>query len=174
MFRGEQTISVSVDIDTIPFFYRGGFIIPKKERPRRSSATMLHDPYTFIVSLEAGADNATGYIYYDDFHSTSRAGARFYRVDYRNGVFALTLEKLSNISMASDGFEASVPDIERIVFVGVAAKPKRAYIFNDADQSKREVEFLYSPWDGADRPGLLVVRKPEVKAMDGWRLHIIA
>ena len=35
----------------IPFFLRGGSIIPTKERLRRSSALMMNDPYSLIVAL---------------------------------------------------------------------------------------------------------------------------
>lgn len=37
----------------IPVFQRGGSIIPRKMRIRRSSALMVHDPFTLIVCLDA-------------------------------------------------------------------------------------------------------------------------
>lgn len=38
-------------IQQIPVFYRGGFIIPTHQRPRRSSIIAAEDPYTLTVSL---------------------------------------------------------------------------------------------------------------------------
>ena len=46
-------------------YQRGGTIIPKKERVRRSSALMRHDPYTLVVALDR-AGRATGTLYIDD------------------------------------------------------------------------------------------------------------
>ena len=36
----------------IPVFLRGGSIIPKKMRVRRSSSLMANDPYTLVVALD--------------------------------------------------------------------------------------------------------------------------
>ena len=36
----------------IPVYQRGGTIIPKKERIRRSSSLTHNDPYTLIVALD--------------------------------------------------------------------------------------------------------------------------
>jgi len=44
--------TVDVTIDKIPVFQRGGSIVPKKERARRSSSQMANDPYTIIVTLD--------------------------------------------------------------------------------------------------------------------------
>ena len=45
-------------------YQRGGTIIPKKERVRRSSALMRHDPYTLVVALDR-AGRASGTLYID-------------------------------------------------------------------------------------------------------------
>lgn len=34
-------------------YYRGGSIIPRKERPRRASSLMRNDPYTLYVVLDS-------------------------------------------------------------------------------------------------------------------------
>ena len=45
-------VSVPVHPDRIPVYQRGGTIIPKKERIRRSSALMANDPITLIIALD--------------------------------------------------------------------------------------------------------------------------
>ena len=70
------TVNVPVSEDRIPVYQRGGTIIPKKERIRRSSALMANDPYTLIVALDV-AKSARGSLYIDD-------GLTF---DYRDGKF---------------------------------------------------------------------------------------
>uniref|UniRef100_A0A674MHA5 Neutral alpha-glucosidase AB n=1 Tax=Takifugu rubripes TaxID=31033 RepID=A0A674MHA5_TAKRU len=56
--NGGQNLYIPVTISSIPVFQRGGSIIPKKLRVRRSSTCMEHDPYTLYVAL--------GEIYIDD------------------------------------------------------------------------------------------------------------
>lgn len=35
-------------------FQKGGTIVPRKDRPRRSSVLMHNDPYTLVVALGPG------------------------------------------------------------------------------------------------------------------------
>lgn len=39
-------------MDSIPTFQRGGTIIPKKERIRRSASLGVDDPYTLDIALK--------------------------------------------------------------------------------------------------------------------------
>jgi len=41
-----------VRLETVPHFYRGGHIVPRKDRVRRSSSQMADDPYTLIVAVD--------------------------------------------------------------------------------------------------------------------------
>uniref|UniRef100_A0A9J8ABE9 Glucosidase II alpha subunit b n=1 Tax=Cyprinus carpio carpio TaxID=630221 RepID=A0A9J8ABE9_CYPCA len=52
----------------IPVFQRGGSIIPRKDRVRRSSTCMENDPYTLYVALSP-KKFAEGELYIDDGHS---------------------------------------------------------------------------------------------------------
>ena len=36
----------------IPVYQKGGTIVPRKERIRRSSSLTVHDPYTLVVCLD--------------------------------------------------------------------------------------------------------------------------
>lgn len=55
LLKSESTVSLSATIrcfsHKIPVFQRGGSIIPRKLRVRRSSSCMEHDPYTLFVAL---------------------------------------------------------------------------------------------------------------------------
>lgn len=57
--------TVAVDQYKIPTYQRGGTIIPKKERIRRSAILMHDDPYTLIVALDS-QKQAKGTLYIDD------------------------------------------------------------------------------------------------------------
>ena len=58
-------MSVPVTMESIPYFIRGGSIIPKRERVRRSSSLCRMDPYTLVVALDL-SDYAEGRLYRDD------------------------------------------------------------------------------------------------------------
>ena len=49
-------------------FQRGGSVLSRKERVRRSSALMRDDPYTLVVAL-AKDGTAAGQLYIDDEHT---------------------------------------------------------------------------------------------------------
>jgi alpha 1,3-glucosidase len=51
VYKGKGYKTISAPLDTIPLLMRGGHIFPRKDRHRRSSGLMKHDPYTLIVNL---------------------------------------------------------------------------------------------------------------------------
>ncbi|VDO11949.1 unnamed protein product [Rodentolepis nana] len=164
VFSGNQEINVPVDLKTIPLFYRGGYIVARKGRPRRSSAMMIYDPYTIVIALDdADKPTATGYLYMDDYHSTDLSTARLYRMQYASSTFKFTRIEGTN--------NPDTPLIERIVIMSPKmTKPSRVYAFTP-DGMKRDIEFSFTNSNGS-RSALLVLRKPLVKAEDGWELHI--
>nr|CDS33785.1 neutral alpha glucosidase AB [Hymenolepis microstoma] len=164
IFSGNQEINLPVDLRTIPLFYRGGFIIAKKGRPRRSSAMMIYDPYTIVIALDdSDKPTATGYLYMDDYHSTDLSTARLYRMEYASSTFKFTRIEGSN--------NPETPLIERVVIMSPKmTKPSKVYV-STPDGMKRDIEFSFTNSDGS-RSALLVLRKPLVKAEDGWKLHI--
>ncbi|KAF8631083.1 hypothetical protein AX17_005169 [Amanita inopinata Kibby_2008] len=65
---GGQTVTVPAALHQIPLLVRGGSIVPTRERPRRASTLMKHDPFTLRVALD-NAGNARGELYLDDGES---------------------------------------------------------------------------------------------------------
>ncbi|PLN80111.1 glycosyl hydrolases family 31-domain-containing protein [Aspergillus taichungensis] len=57
--------TVPAPIDKVPLLMQGGHIIPRKDRPRRSSGLMKWDPYTLIVVVDSNGE-AEGTLYVDD------------------------------------------------------------------------------------------------------------
>ncbi|KAL4894538.1 glycosyl hydrolases family 31-domain-containing protein [Aspergillus ambiguus] len=57
--------SVPAPIDKVPLLMQGGHIIPRKDRPRRSSGLMKWDPYTLVITLDKHGQ-ADGTVYVDD------------------------------------------------------------------------------------------------------------
>uniref|UniRef100_A0AAQ5XTG6 Glycoside hydrolase family 31 N-terminal domain-containing protein n=1 Tax=Amphiprion ocellaris TaxID=80972 RepID=A0AAQ5XTG6_AMPOC len=98
----------------IPVFQRGGSIIPRKVRVRRSSTCMEHDPYTLYVAL-----NLQGELYIDDGHTFNYEKKEFI---HRRLSFAKNI--LSSVNLAPDAQFTTRSWIERVVILG-ASKPSK-------------------------------------------------
>ena len=60
--------TVSAPLRKIPVFQRGGSIVPRKMRVRRSSKLMDADPFTFDIALDNNL-SAKGTLFVDDYHT---------------------------------------------------------------------------------------------------------
>lgn len=84
---------ISVDLDKHVAFYRGGSIIPRKDRPRRSSAVMHHDPFSLYIALD-DKQKASGTLYLDDYESFDYKNEKRYtylNFDFSNNKFTSSL-----------------------------------------------------------------------------------
>jgi mannosyl-oligosaccharide alpha-1,3-glucosidase len=52
LVHGQGSQVVSAPLDVVPVFYRGGYIVPRRERLRRSSRAMTLDPFTLVIALD--------------------------------------------------------------------------------------------------------------------------
>ncbi|CAO3564059.1 unnamed protein product [Mortierella alpina] len=66
--QGPGIREVDAPANKIPVYQRAGTIIPRRERPRRSSKAMENDPFTLVIALDSKGE-ATGRIYLDDGES---------------------------------------------------------------------------------------------------------
>lgn len=73
----QRTHTIAAPLDKIPLLMQGGHIIPRKDRPRKSSGLMKWDPYTLVVVLDKNSEKAEGTLYVDD-------GETF---DYQQGAY---------------------------------------------------------------------------------------
>uniref|UniRef100_A0A8D3CT87 Glucosidase II alpha subunit b n=1 Tax=Scophthalmus maximus TaxID=52904 RepID=A0A8D3CT87_SCOMX len=105
----------------IPVFQRGGSIIPRKLRVRRSSSCMEHDPYSLYVALnpQVTQKTAEGELYIDDGHTFNYEKKEFV---HRRLSFANNL--LSSVDLAPDAQFTTHSWIERIIILG-ASKPSK-------------------------------------------------
>lgn len=154
--------TVPSDIDTIAVFQRGGSILPRKLRLRRSSYLMASDPYTLYVAL-AHDKTASGLLYMDDETTFDHAVKECYAeaqftVDFAAGTMRNTVTVGAGWIETADNLESSRA-IERIVFMGVDKVPK------SMSMDERTLDFTYD-----DSSQVLVVRKPHVSALTDWEL----
>lgn len=165
--NGYEKVRIDCPLDAgTPVFQRGGSIIPRKLRLRRSAQLMKTDPYTLYIALDA-SKKASGRLYMDDeetfAHLTSQeyAEANFY------ADFSTHASTISNSASVADGWLDNVLDksteraIERIIVMGVDSEPK------SIAQDEEQVQFHFVPENR-----LLIIRKPWVSALLDWELTI--
>lgn len=99
-------------LETIPVFIKGGSIIARKDRIRKSSSLMIHDPFTLLVALDRKGQ-AQGTVYVDDGKSFAYTNNAFVKTDFKfqNNILS------SNVIQSSK--EAYNTEIERIIILGL-------------------------------------------------------
>lgn len=175
--------SVQAPIDTIPVFQRGGSVIPRQMRLRRSSALMRYDPYTLTVALNTGG-NASGELYLDDFETFDAARLAAYirrRFIYTSfsadgsvtaGAGSETVAPTSRATLSSlfvgpsGGDYSPVNVVERVVVLGVEASPTTVNV-TDA-QGSRPITFTFDA-----KLKTLTLRKPAVKVAEDWVIELL-
>jgi alpha 1,3-glucosidase len=164
---GIETIKIDCNIDKgVPVYQRGGSIIPRKLRLRRSSKLMKTDPYTLYIALDANK-KATGSLYMDDEETFAYLSNDEYAEAIFTADFSGNEATISSSASVGDGWidqalkMSTDRAIERIVVMGINSEPKT--IAQDGD----EVTFHYDA-DGQ----ILVLRKPYVSALLDWELAV--
>lgn len=156
---GSTYQAVPAPIDATPVFHRGGSVLPRKNRVRRSSALMRNDPITLVVALDANLE-ARGALYVDD----ERTLAAELEGVFTEVAFTVTRDGLRSRVVAPAQKEkrfTSIVWVEKVEiygFGGAANVPQRMLV-----DGERGVEFSYDA--AADR---VVVRKPMVLVTDDW------
>lgn len=162
-YQGGQSVSLPVTLSTMPVFYRGGQIVPRKERVRRSSYLGRFDPYTFLVFL-SDDQTAAGHLYSDDLHSMryrTDGAFEYYAISFTN--YRLVVDDLHE---KRDSAATIGSKLERVVVCGLKVKPSKI-ILTDRSGKKTEMEFFYM----VERL-LLVIRNPGVVIGDKWDIQL--
>ncbi|XP_076015650.1 neutral alpha-glucosidase AB isoform X3 [Genypterus blacodes] len=157
--NGAQNLYIPVTMSSIPVFQRGGSIIPRKHRVRRSSSCMAHDPYTLYVALNLQR-NAEGELYIDDGHTFNFERKEFIhrRLSFANNV-------LSSTNLVPDAQFATGSWVERIIILG-ASKPSKVTLRGpDGEENQLEFEFDASM-------SVLTLRKPGMNAGANWTITL--
>ncbi|XP_062380384.1 neutral alpha-glucosidase AB isoform X2 [Sardina pilchardus] len=158
--NGAQSLYIPVTMSSIPVFQRGGSIIPKKLRVRRSSSCMENDPYTLIVALSPQR-TAEGELYIDDGHTFSFDTKKEFI--HRSLTFANNV--LSSRNLCPDSQFSSPSWIEKVIILG-ASNPKGVNLKTDGKETPLEYEFDASM-------SVLTLRKPGVSAGADWTVELL-
>ncbi|XP_060557069.1 neutral alpha-glucosidase AB-like isoform X2 [Ruditapes philippinarum] len=158
-YPGKQTTYVEAPLSKIPVFQRGGSIVPRKLRIRRSSSLMVHDPFTLIVCLDRkGA--AKGSLYIDDYHT----------FNYRQGEYLLrdfSFDQNEFRSQSGDQFGKFTTKewLEKIVVVGLRTEPTKAVLKVKGEESSLQ-------WEYNSQYGQLIIRKPGVNIASDFSIKL--
>lgn len=161
-----NTKVVHADIDIIPVYQRGGSIIPRKLRLRRSTMMMKTDPYTLFIALDE-KHQAMGSLHMDDevsFGYSSRAECADALFSAKLGEGTRTISNLVQRGGGWSQFDGIADDlqIERIVVMGWTGVPPTTLKVQETGES---LDFSLD-----ETAHVLVVRKPELSAFDDWTI----
>lgn len=172
-----STITISTPLDKIPLLMQAGHIIPRKDRPRRSSGLMRYDPYTLLISLTPEG-TANGNLYIDDGESYDYQEGAFI---HRHFTFALNTlisvdfedEKQSNKGKKRREYlkEMERVRVEKIIVVGAPGSWQgRTEVRVVEDGEGRGVEMVFER-GGVGKANVAVVRDPGLGIGRDWRVE---
>jgi len=164
VIKGAKRQTVAAPLESIPVYQRGGSIIPRKFRVRRSTKMMSSDPLTLIVALD-GKGSAMGLLYMDDEHTLlhEKVGA----FTARQFVFEANVLKNNLYGGSGGGKGGGYKNmVERIIVLGKSSKPA-AVIATSGSGATRTLDFDY-----VAKEKTVIVRKPELRADEDWTVSM--
>lgn len=168
LYSGYGRHHVSAPLDKIPLFMQGGHIIPRKDRPRRSSGLMRFDPYTLVIVL-GKEGTARGELYIDDGDSFEyEQGAYIHRTfEFSNNV--LESKNVGTKGKLTDKYLRTMKDVtvERIIIVGAPESwAGKSTLKGGAEIESHAAEGGKAAW--------ATVKKPGVKIAEDWHIDFSA
>ncbi|GBE80864.1 Glucosidase 2 subunit alpha [Sparassis crispa] len=184
-----KNVTIPAELYKTPLLISGGSIVPTRERPRRSSPLMAHDPFTLRVALDKSG-GARGELYLDDGVTYAHQKGQFVwrefgaqkagkgvRISSRNLASQKPAEAVDGVALATydnaNEFARSIAGVrvERVVVFGLAAKPMSVKV-----QGGAELSFEFTPGvAAAGREGgasVLVIKDPSVSVTRDWEIVV--
>lgn len=143
----------NVQIDTIPLFVRGGHIVFRKDRKRRSSQLMRNDPYTLLIAVDHNG-NSHGHLYNDDgvsFEYDTKSEYLVADVDFSGSGIKGTPRHSASHTFANHR-------VERIIVYGAQ--------FTRAESSSAGSIHVHPIENG------FIIRNPAVSLEDNWFIQL--
>lgn len=156
-YEGSARHLISTPLERIPAFVKGGSILPFWTRVRRSTFSMMGDPYTLLVALD-DRQQAKGSLYLDDGHSfeyQSKSAFIVKNFHFEQDTLSATSEFFGQYSLSNL--------IEKIEFWGLKQKPSSILLQKSTSQEQLEFEF---------HEKRLIIRKPNILIIENWTLTL--
>uniref|UniRef100_A0A2K5Z3X6 Neutral alpha-glucosidase AB n=1 Tax=Mandrillus leucophaeus TaxID=9568 RepID=A0A2K5Z3X6_MANLE len=162
--HGPQTLYLPVTLSSVGqggnFILRGGTIVPRWMRVRRSSECMKDDPITLFVALSPQG-TAQGELFLDDGHTFNYQT----RQEFLLRRFLFSGNTLVSSSADPEGHFETPIWIERVVIIG-AGKPA-AVVLQTKGSPESRLSFQHDP-----ETSVLVLRKPGINVASDWSIHL--
>lgn len=160
LYQGTGIYNLPASLDKNIAFYRGGSIIPRKDRPRRAASLMRNDPFSLYVALDS-KKSASGTLYLDDYESFEYKNNKKYlyiHFDFKENT--LTSKLLDKTDYPTKEW------IEKVVILGPPSGIKGAKL---TSKSLGTIE-LETSYDGEQRT--LTIRKPGVSVREPFSIKL--
>lgn len=173
---GGKMHTIDAPLSTLPLLMRAGHIFTRRDRPRRSSGLMRHDPFTLVVVLDPAHPAAVGELYYDDGESYAyREGAAIHRrfvFEAKDGSMTLTSQDVGSSGAQTESYLASIAHltVEKIIVVGAPASwsSKSSVSISGAKTSEAALTFHAA---AGKKAAWAVVKAPAVEMGRGWSVE---
>lgn len=177
IYKGfSKTVTVAAPLNKIPLLMRGGHIISRRDRPRRSSGLMRWDPFTLVVVI-GDRGRAEGTLYLDDGES----------FEYNEGAYIRRKFTFSSSKLKSTSFSSPTPTskpsvafhkkmesirVEKIILVNAprAWEGKTEVLVKEEGKNERKVSVKFQSTEHG-RAAWAVVRDPGVGIGRGWEVE---
>lgn len=172
--------TIPAPLEKIPLLMQGGHIIPRRDRPRRSSGLMKYDPFTIVVVLDKEG-NAEGTLYLDDGETFEYQGGAFIhrRLSFdgaRQALTSSTLEEgLRTVRCEKYLKTMEKVRVEKIIVVGAPSSWKDRHDVIVLEEGQRESKRRRSfplEYHAAvgQKAAWAVVRDPRVWIGRSWKI----
>lgn len=170
---GSKTHKIDAPLEKVPILMQGGHIIPRKDRPRKSSGLMKWDPYTLVVVLNKEGE-ATGTVYVDDGDTFDyQLGAHIHRrFTMSNGRLKSDNIGIKGAKTASYLKTMKEVKIEKIVVVNAPAEwsgKSEVSVTGEGFKGSSEASLIYHSAIG-NRAAWAIVRSPGGSIGGDWTI----
>lgn len=177
IYKGfSKTVTVAAPLNKIPLLMRGGHIIPRRDRPRRSSGLMRWDPFTLVVVI-GDRGRAEGTLYLDDGESFEYNEGAYIRrkfTFYSSKLRSTSFSSPTPTSKPSIAFQKRMESIrvEKIILVNApkAWEGKTEVLVKEEGKGERKVSVKFQSKEHW-RAAWVVVRDPGVGIGSDWEVE---
>lgn len=166
--------TVPAPIDKVPLLMQGGHIIPRKDRPRRSSGLMKWDPYTLVVVVDSNGE-AEGTLYVDDgeTYDYQRGGYIHRRFHFRDATLSSEDIGIKGPKTAEYLKAMSAVRVEKVVIIDPPTQWQEktsVTVVEEGAKSASTATVEYHDQASGKAP-YVVVKNPGVSIGKTWRME---
>ena len=166
--------TMAAPLEKLPVLMQGGHIIPRKDRPRKSSGLMKWDPYTLVVVVDKKGE-AEGTLYVDDGETFDYEQGAYIHRRLKLGGGTLSSRDLSTKGSKTSTYVKSMKDVkvEKIILVGISSswEGKSTVSVTEGSSKPSTAELIYHQPDGK-KAAWATIRSPGVAIGADWKIEL--